>query len=148
MTVPTVWQTDAAGVLVGPVLAEPSPLEEGVWLIPGGCVTVAPPTPGAGERARWTGAEWVVEPEDRPWRVLKSTLINRMSPEQAAAMEAVVEALPAKARQRWLAARWLWSNDADVLAVAAALDWEPEVIAALLAPDDDPELAMLPSGAD
>lgn len=149
MTAPTVWQTDAAGVLVGPVLASPSPLEPEVWLVPRGCVSVAPPSPGAGEQARWTGAEWVVEPAaPARWRVLRSNLVTRMTPEEAEQMEVVIATLPAQQRQRWLSARWLWSDDAQVLAVAAALDWPSERVVALLAPDDDPELAMLPAGAD
>lgn len=32
----TVYQTNAEGYFVGPVQADPSPLEPGVWLIPGG----------------------------------------------------------------------------------------------------------------
>lgn len=39
----TVYQLDAAGVYVGTTTADESPLEPGVYLIPGGCVQVAPP---------------------------------------------------------------------------------------------------------
>lgn len=56
-----VYQTDADGYYVGPVHADPSPLEADVWLVPGGCVTEAPPEPPEGHRARWTGAQWQVE---------------------------------------------------------------------------------------
>ena len=57
-----VYQTNYDGVFVGTTTAYESPLEPGVWLIPGGCVTVAPPEIPPGSRARWTGAAWVVEP--------------------------------------------------------------------------------------
>jgi hypothetical protein len=145
----TVWQTDSYGVLIGPLQADPSPLEPGVYLVPAGCVTVAPPAVSEGMRARWTVSGWVVEPVPTPrWRLLRSTLIGRLTDEEAAALDAAIAALPPKTRQRWLAARWLWSDDPDVLAAAAALAWAPERVADLLAPDPDPELALMPAGAD
>lgn len=65
-----VYQTDHNGVYVGTVEADPSPLEPGVWLIPGGAVKTAPPNLGEGERAQWTGSAWQViappEPEPEP----------------------------------------------------------------------------------
>ena len=66
-----VYQTNLDGVFIGAVLADPSPLEPDVWLIPAGCVKVAPPAFGDGQFARWTGAAWVVEdipapPEPEP----------------------------------------------------------------------------------
>lgn len=57
-----VFQTDADGYFVGPNYADESPLEPGVWLIPGGCVTVEPPTFNfETERVRWVNNEWVIE---------------------------------------------------------------------------------------
>jgi hypothetical protein len=57
-----VFQTDYDGYFVGPNYADESPLEPGVWLIPGGCVTVEPPQFNAEiERARWVNNEWIVE---------------------------------------------------------------------------------------
>lgn len=53
-----VYQTDSRGFYVGEATADRSPLEEGVWLIPGGCVTVAPPEPQEGKRARWVNGQW------------------------------------------------------------------------------------------
>lgn len=63
-----VYQTDSKGYFVGPVNADPSPLEPGVWLIPGGCVTTAPPDIAEDEGARWTGDAWIIEtiPEPEP----------------------------------------------------------------------------------
>ena len=57
-----VYQTDPDGVFVGTTAADPDPLVPGAWLIPGGCVTLAPPEIPTGSRARWTGAAWVIEP--------------------------------------------------------------------------------------
>lgn len=57
-----VYQTNAEGLFAGVTTADLSPLEEGVWIIPGGCVTVQPPEFQAGQQARWTGDAWVIEP--------------------------------------------------------------------------------------
>ena len=40
MSTKTVYQTDHLGLYVGPVIADASPLEEGVYLIPGGCIEI------------------------------------------------------------------------------------------------------------
>lgn len=61
----TVYQTDPAGVYLGPLDADESPLEPGVWLIPAGCVEIAPPGLDAGQAARWTGGAWVLVPDHR-----------------------------------------------------------------------------------
>lgn len=57
-----VSQLDAQGVFVMAVEADESPLEPGVYLIPGGAVDAAPPEMPAGQRARWDGAAFVLEP--------------------------------------------------------------------------------------
>lgn len=143
-----VWQVGEDGFLVGPVTAEPDPLQPGHWLIPRGCITVPPPEVPTGQRARWTGEHWVLEPaQPTRWRVLRSTLVSRLTEAEAAALETLVATLPARARQRWQAVRWVWSDDPELLAAAAALGWPAERLAERLAPDPDPELARLPSGA-
>lgn len=58
MTPKTVYQTDRYGLYVGPVAADPSPLEEGVWLIPGGCVETPPPEIPPGKAAHWAAGKW------------------------------------------------------------------------------------------
>lgn len=66
----TVYQTDAQGYYVGPTIADESPLEPGVFLIPGGAVEAEPPSIPEGSRARWDGAGWHLEeipaPEPEP----------------------------------------------------------------------------------
>lgn len=63
----TVYQTDFDGFFTGPVEADPSPLEPGVWLIPAGAVEVEPPELGSGQRARWNGGAWdVIDPPPPP----------------------------------------------------------------------------------
>jgi acetyl-CoA carboxylase carboxyltransferase component len=56
-----VYQHDHAGFYVGPLEADPSPLQQGQFLIPARCVTVAPPiVVTEGMAARWSGAAWAV----------------------------------------------------------------------------------------
>jgi len=54
-----VSQLNAQGYFIGPVVADESPLEEGVYLLPGGAVDVTPPTVPAGKVAQLRGASWV-----------------------------------------------------------------------------------------
>jgi hypothetical protein len=58
MKTKTVFQTDQLGIYVGETIADLSPLEEGVWLIPAGCVEVAPPAVPEFKAALWTGQRW------------------------------------------------------------------------------------------
>ena len=60
-----VSQLDADGYFVTPTIAYESPLEEGVFLIPGGAVDVEPPTVPQGQHARWQDG-WVFEVIPRP----------------------------------------------------------------------------------
>lgn len=54
-----VFQTDRAGHYVGSTTADASPLEEGVFLIPAGCIEVAPPDTWPDDKwPRWNGASW------------------------------------------------------------------------------------------
>lgn len=55
----TVYQTNHLGLYVGPIEAEESPLEPGVFLIPGGCVELPPPADIPPFKAAcWTGKIW------------------------------------------------------------------------------------------
>ncbi|MEW5713918.1 hypothetical protein AB1462_16350 [Pseudomonas sp. SB113] len=58
MSSKTVYQTDHMGLYVGPANAQESPLEPGVFLIPGGCVEVAPPDAPEGKIQSWNGRRW------------------------------------------------------------------------------------------
>lgn len=120
-------------------------------LVPGAAVTIR------GDQVDWHDERPQPTPEEiaavpwppaERWRVMKMTLLNRLTDEEAGALDAAIALMPAKTRMRWAAARWLWSDDADVLAAAAALEWGAERIEELLDRDNDPELAMLPEGAD
>ena len=66
-----VSQLDPDGYFVGATVADESPLEPGVFLMPAGALDVAPPVIPDNHVARWVG-EWVfeaverVEPEPEP----------------------------------------------------------------------------------
>ena len=53
-----VYQTDHLGIYTGKTVADRSPLEPDVWLIPGGCVEVAPPAIPERKAACWNGLRW------------------------------------------------------------------------------------------
>ncbi|MBJ2318561.1 hypothetical protein [Pseudomonas sp. CCI1.1] len=55
-----VYQTDQDGFFVGTTVADPDPKNPGVWLIPAGCVELAPPPIGSGKKAIWSGYKWKV----------------------------------------------------------------------------------------
>ena len=59
-----VYQTDADGYYIGPVEADESPLEPGVYLIPRLAVETEPPETEPGQRAYWNGSEWLLDPSD------------------------------------------------------------------------------------
>lgn len=59
-----VYQTDHHGIWTGQVVdSDPSPLQEGVFLIPGGCVQTPPPELGENQVARWL---W----DEERWEIL------------------------------------------------------------------------------
>lgn len=64
MPTKTVYQTNSSGLFVGLAEADPSPMEPGVWLIPGGCVETPPPTYDFGLWPAWNGEAWVAVPVD------------------------------------------------------------------------------------
>jgi hypothetical protein len=63
MTTKTVSQLNTAGYFVCPAIADESPLEPGVFLLPAGCVDLEPPTEiPANNRVLFSGQGWVFEP--------------------------------------------------------------------------------------
>jgi len=60
-----VIQLDADGYFVGLTNADESPLEPGLFLIPGDCIEAEAPTVSEGKRAKWNGA-WLLEDIPQP----------------------------------------------------------------------------------
>jgi hypothetical protein len=67
-------QLDSEGYFLYITEGDPSPLEEGVILLPGGCIEAEEPDVVEGKRARWDG-QWVYEdiplPEPEPEEQLR-----------------------------------------------------------------------------
>ena len=65
-----VSQLNQEGYFIGQVYADESPLEEGVFLIPGDAVEAPQPNVPDGEKAKWDGKGWIFEkilkPEPKP----------------------------------------------------------------------------------
>ena len=61
-----VSQLGQDGYFVGVTTADPSPLEPGVFLIPGGCIDEPAPTIPEGQRAKWENEQWVFEDIPQP----------------------------------------------------------------------------------
>lgn len=62
-----VHQYDLAGLYQGETIADQSPLEPGVWLLPARCTFVAPPQEIPGDRwPRWNGVAWDLVNRPRP----------------------------------------------------------------------------------
>ena len=94
-----------SGILLGSGVADESPLEPGVYLIPGCATTAKPPALKAGQRAVFSGEAWTVEPippEPEPETeppvlaaLVELTLMERLNylgislPELKAALEAL-----------------------------------------------------------
>ncbi|WP_277759575.1 hypothetical protein [Pseudomonas sp. A34-9] len=58
MTDKIVYQTNHLGLFVAEVVADESPLEPGVYMIPGGCVEIPPPAIADHQAAWWNGQNW------------------------------------------------------------------------------------------
>ncbi|MDR2308856.1 MAG: hypothetical protein LBE53_16890 [Paucimonas sp.] len=54
----TVYQTSPVGLFTGITEADESPLEPGVFLVPGGCVETPPPLIPENKAAHWNGQAW------------------------------------------------------------------------------------------
>jgi hypothetical protein len=85
------YQTDTDGFFAGSGIAQESPRETDVFLIPKGAVTVAPPALSLGERARWTGSAWEVVPPEAVGGAPEATLAQTRATAERA-VDAVVRA--------------------------------------------------------
>ena len=59
----TVYQLDYQRCYVCDTVADADPMQPGHWLIPAGCVEVAPPETGKNQAAQW-------QPENQTWRII------------------------------------------------------------------------------
>ncbi len=119
-----VIQLDSAGYFAGVTTADESPLEPGVFLIPGGCIEAAVPDVPEGQRAKWEGS-WVLEGLPQPAPEPTST------DDEQQPLEMVAEVTMRQARLALLAAGLLDDVNAALNAIpneaqrkAALIEWE------------------------
>jgi hypothetical protein len=100
MTQKQVCQLDAEGYFVGFTFADESPLEPGIYLLPGGTVDTTAPSIPEGKLAKWD-KEWVYEdiPKPEPEPELEPVIETEPVEEPEPAIEQVldVDALRQKA---------------------------------------------------
>ena len=84
-----VYQLDPHQFFSGETLAFESPLEPGVFLVPGGCVELAPPAAVDGMRARWVAGAWLLEPWVPPPQPTPAELLAAFLAANPAVMELV-----------------------------------------------------------
>lgn len=64
-----------SGVYLGEGVADPSPLEEGVWLIPAQATEIAPPKISFGKYAAFKGGKWtlhtIIETQPEPTELVE-----------------------------------------------------------------------------
>ncbi|MGO4738661.1 hypothetical protein AB4099_19085 [Bosea sp. 2KB_26] len=124
----TVYQTNNVGIYLGETVADESPLEPGVWLTPGGCVTVPPPVRSEGELAKWdpNTETWSIvvpppdpEPEPGPPKkiVLISTFWSRMTDEEAEAVDGAIAGTSVRLRRVFNALGALPNHHPDYSAI-------------------------------
>ena len=140
-----VSQLNAAGYFVGPVEADESPLEPGVYLIPGGAIDVPPPSVPADRVALWQGGQWafVLPPEDEDAEPPVAGVPQQVTRFQAraalhlAGLLPQVEALmaapeaPMLAKLAWQDALSFKRNSPTILALSTTLGLTDEQLDAL-----------------
>lgn len=62
----TAYQFDLAGLYQGTTVADESPLEPGIYLLPARCTLVSPPESTEGQWPRWNGAAWQLVNRPQP----------------------------------------------------------------------------------
>lgn len=67
MSTKPAYQTDGAGHFVSETVADESPLEPGVYLVPAGAVMKAPPKSWPDDKwPRWNGTKWELVTKPKP----------------------------------------------------------------------------------
>ncbi len=88
-----VSQLDDSGIFIGATVADESPLDPGVFLIPAGAVDYPPPPIQDGHYAQWTGANFEILPVPVPEPILSSVPDPLTAEQVASQYEAAAQAL-------------------------------------------------------
>lgn len=74
------------GAFLGSGIADESPLEPGVYLIPAYSTEISPPVPGEGQYASWNGESWEIKAEEQPDPETVTTVPVSVTPRQGLIM--------------------------------------------------------------
>lgn len=113
MTTKPVCQLDPHGYFVGMTVADESPLEPGVWLMPARAVDVAAPEVTGGYRAKWNGSSFDLvpppptpEPEPEPEPPTQFELDQRRYQKRAAVQSELIAWMAADNMSRVRSGTW------------------------------------------
>lgn len=74
----TVYQYDLAGRFLGPTLADESPMEPGVFLMPARTVAIEPPQCMDGAWPRWNGSAWEMSGAGEPRQLSQESPLDKL----------------------------------------------------------------------
>lgn len=97
-----VSQLNADGYFVGPAIADASPLEPNVYLLPGGAIDISPPLIPDNKVAKWVG-EWVFEDDKSiPKSVTRrQALLALLAADKLDEVELIVQNSPRAVQIAW-----------------------------------------------
>lgn len=115
-TAPTTYNYDpATGLFLGTSKADPSPLEEGIWLVAAHATLLVPPAGVPVAKLRWDGSAWRQDGETTQtpinYRIAKDAIWRRASDEEAELMEQTLAAQPVRIRRIYEGATHIQSGD-------------------------------------
>ena len=124
----TVIQLDDDGYYVGNTIADPSPLEDGVYLFPRNSIDVPPPVIPDTAKAKWTGDDWkyilptpeVITPTPPPTQAeLNADVLGKIDEQERKCIRAIRELTldPSNVTAR----KYLQDADTDIAALRGQL---------------------------
>lgn len=138
-----VSQLNHLGYFVGAVAADESPLEKGVFILPGGAIDIPPPEVPSGKAAIWREGRWVfVDPPEEPRPEAPQVdgvpaVVSRFQAKAALALAGHLETveeimadpdMPVLARLAWLDAQEFRRNSPTLLTLAERLGLDAEAL--------------------
>ncbi|QJT10220.1 hypothetical protein [Oceanidesulfovibrio marinus] len=104
------------GAYLGPSLADESPLEPGVFILPAHATKIEPPETDSGDTAVWNGAAWEQVEDHRGETVYDTATLQELQVMELGPLSDDVTTLqPATVRDEWDGAQWVTPPPEPVL---------------------------------